>query len=415
MSIQFPKLGHYQLPSWEVPHYLRDPPKSVFTRKYEPVTEADTTWRLRNDESLISEHIQYIPRGVNPMVDVSFSNIGLAQQGTNGVQPSLPYKVGVVRPPMFKLKDLLPLSRMKHDNYGILANPGLAAESQNDLYNSVDRAPIKTAIDKIRGGYVIDSNVSDLQNFHIESVLGGESLLKLNNNLKVYPKSSIPSFVLPTYTDNAPKNIRDLNTYSLTSSINPVLKVYGQAPIDKTKVSLTTDVQTILSSELKLYSPDTSITESSTKDELHTSIDYIPAGIIFYNPETRDIQDIKVKDLRTASMEINKGSPIDIGTDKNGDPIKLRDYSWKEVTSAKGKIIQLQPITTEKKLLRDEKGNVLKYSFDTSRSTTTGTNILDVPDARLSKRLTNFGGFSGRENVSTNLPHPVSVLKHKKM
>lgn len=101
---------------------LRDPPKSITTRRIDKVGENSSITTMIDDSgNRACEAIQVYARGVNPMVSVSYSNVG-----NNGGQRSsglttggqthafLPYRVmrdGAFRPPVRRQEDLLPLSR----------------------------------------------------------------------------------------------------------------------------------------------------------------------------------------------------------------------------------------------------------------------------------------------------------------
>ena len=55
MSYQRPKWQSYTLPSWDRPTILREPPKSIHTKKKERVEMGDVTYMIRNDDSRINE------------------------------------------------------------------------------------------------------------------------------------------------------------------------------------------------------------------------------------------------------------------------------------------------------------------------------------------------------------------------
>lgn len=102
---------------------LRDPPKSITTRRIDKVGETSSiTTMIDESGNRACEAIQVYARGVNPFVSVSYSN-----EGNNGGQRSgglvsggqraakLPYTImrdGAFRPPVLLQEDLLPLSRM---------------------------------------------------------------------------------------------------------------------------------------------------------------------------------------------------------------------------------------------------------------------------------------------------------------
>ena len=104
---------------------LKDPPKSIFTRKIDKVGETSSiTETIDESSNRACEAIQVYARGVNPSISVSYSN-----NGNNGGQRSggitsgincnqaakLPYTImrdGSFRPPVLRQEQLLPLSRL---------------------------------------------------------------------------------------------------------------------------------------------------------------------------------------------------------------------------------------------------------------------------------------------------------------
>lgn len=115
---------------------LRDPPKSIYTRRIDKVGEtSQITQYLEDATDRACEAINVYARGVNPMVSVSYGN-----QGSNGGQRSsgmlsqtqqskLPYRIiegGAFRPPVLLQEDLLPLSRMPRNWTNAYAQKGFA-------------------------------------------------------------------------------------------------------------------------------------------------------------------------------------------------------------------------------------------------------------------------------------------------
>lgn len=102
---------------------LRDPPKSITTRRIDKVSDTYLTDQdIQDSNDRIAESINVYPRGVNVMVGVSFDNHGSNGGQREGQallygsqQAKLPYRImkdGAFRPPIFTAKDLLPLSRL---------------------------------------------------------------------------------------------------------------------------------------------------------------------------------------------------------------------------------------------------------------------------------------------------------------
>lgn len=98
---------------------LRDPPKSLHTRRIDKVGQtSDITTMIDDAGSRVCEGILQYSRGVNPMVSVEYNNSksmsGKGLQAGGDKQAFLPYRVnrdGAFRPPIQTQYNLLPLSR----------------------------------------------------------------------------------------------------------------------------------------------------------------------------------------------------------------------------------------------------------------------------------------------------------------
>ena len=135
--------GKVTLPSVEAGlgsmNILRDPPKSIMTRRIDKVGETSSiTEMIDLSENRACEAISTYARGVNPMVSVSYGN-----EGNNGGQRvsgcgkgsynlsigngKLPYRImdnGAFRPPILRQENLLPLSRLPRTNTSSFTKPG---------------------------------------------------------------------------------------------------------------------------------------------------------------------------------------------------------------------------------------------------------------------------------------------------
>lgn len=135
--IQYPRNKHLTLPSIEgafsTMNILKDPPKAQYTRYVEKVFDTN---RIMLDEAAsmdrFCESIMPYARGVNPMVNVDYSNNaanGGQTRALSGLHSAndvhvlsnapiaakLPYRImrdGAFRPPIIPQQDLLPLSRL---------------------------------------------------------------------------------------------------------------------------------------------------------------------------------------------------------------------------------------------------------------------------------------------------------------
>jgi hypothetical protein len=145
--------GRATLPSVETwgsnMNILRDPPKSVTTRRIDKVGQtSDITQMTEDSGNRACEAINVYARGVNPMVSVSYSNngrggasgslTGLSQNFTNittgNTQATLPYKAmneGAFRPPVRRAEDLMPLSRQPRAWTNAFTQPGMVDYSKS--------------------------------------------------------------------------------------------------------------------------------------------------------------------------------------------------------------------------------------------------------------------------------------------
>ena len=133
---------------------LRDPPKSIHTRRIDRVGQtSDITRMIDSSGDRVCEAILQYPRGVNPMVGVSYGNFG-GNAGTSGnptsrsghAQASLPYKIEVFRPPILRQENLLPLSRLPRDVTFCTTNPSEVDFSKKmmcpDQISFIDPEPV---------------------------------------------------------------------------------------------------------------------------------------------------------------------------------------------------------------------------------------------------------------------------------
>lgn len=137
MSLSYSGLTNYEkvtLPSVESwgtnMNILRDPPKSIMTRRIDKVGETSSITNLISESGdRTCESISLYARGINPSVSVDYGNNGNngGQRGGScfgnsalyGEQAYLPYRInrdGAFRPPIVSPFNLLPLSRMPRTN-----------------------------------------------------------------------------------------------------------------------------------------------------------------------------------------------------------------------------------------------------------------------------------------------------------
>jgi len=174
---------------------LKDPPKSIHTKKKDKVGDTqEYTLMLAASGDRITENIQVYPRGVNPMVSVSYGN-----QGTNGGQnrqsggtagtrsrnsfnrnnnntgTKMPYNIQVFRPPVRTQFDLLPLSRLPRRWTYAFANPAMPTyvnqskchnkdwkrAVKNEMIRSSARPTAVYKLEKPLQSFKIDNSITD--------------------------------------------------------------------------------------------------------------------------------------------------------------------------------------------------------------------------------------------------------------
>jgi hypothetical protein len=180
MSISYSGIvgyGKSSLPSVESwgtnMNILRDPPKSISTRRIDKVGQTSSITELIDESGSRScEGISHYARGVNPFVSVDYGNAGnnggqnsggfggvgqnLGSSGNRigGGQAYLPYRVnraGSFRPHITAPCEMLPLSRTPIDNIEAFSKPGLVDYSKKlyepcDTYREVKKSTIKASI-----------------------------------------------------------------------------------------------------------------------------------------------------------------------------------------------------------------------------------------------------------------------------
>jgi len=182
MSISYSAITNYgraTLPSVEAGlgsmNILRDPPKSIMTRRIDKVGETSSITELIDQSgNRACEAISLYARGINPMVSVSYGNVGnnggqrsgscfggsgagdLPASGNaiGGGQAYLPYRIardGAFRPPIIRQEQLMPLSRQPRTNTQAFTQPGFADFTKKLVcpggnYRSVKQETLKSCV-----------------------------------------------------------------------------------------------------------------------------------------------------------------------------------------------------------------------------------------------------------------------------
>ena len=149
--------GGVALPEVVDIHILRDPPKSIHTRKIERIAEGDVMHNLRSNPDRLSDAILPFQRGVNVQTSVDYSGrngLGSKTHFMAHKNPHTSYNVaadGAFRPPMVRMEDTLPLSRQKRDwfsvNSGVsLGSSGIGMPKHTVNEYTIDHEPLRATI-----------------------------------------------------------------------------------------------------------------------------------------------------------------------------------------------------------------------------------------------------------------------------
>ena len=207
---------------------LRDPPKSITTKRTDKVFDTSMLNEDIDDSSnRIAESILVYPRGINPMVGISFDNNGsnggvrsLQQQSLHGSQQTkLPYRVnreGAFRPPILRPVDLYPLSRLPRNNtkidpvaYTPDFSKKIICQGCPKDYRAVknNTLVVNTITKKIQN--VFKTLPTQVSQKYTQIPLNFET----PTNVRYYDNSQHSQ----KHTEN---HIRDINNYSVVSNVN---------------------------------------------------------------------------------------------------------------------------------------------------------------------------------------------------
>jgi hypothetical protein len=238
MSISYSGLTNYgksTLPSVESwssnMNILRDPPKSIMTRRKTTVNDTSEITQMIDDSgSRVCEQINVYARGVNPMVSVSYNNNGSNGGQTAVVNPGgqtqayLPYRImnyGAFRPPVLTPTDLMPLSRLPRIWTNAFTQPGFTdfSKKMKSCGTALETKEVKNNLLKtsVRPTAVYKLETPFKENFKAENAIQEVLNKSCETNIKTTDRTT--TFNLnPTKTVNynkinsfAQSNLKDIN------------------------------------------------------------------------------------------------------------------------------------------------------------------------------------------------------------
>ena len=326
--------GGVSVGSPEAIHIFRDPPKSIHTRKKERINQGDVNYMVRENQDRISENILQFPRGVNPMVGVSYNTHGGGGSTLSCVknQPQAhnAYKVDKkFVPPIFRQEDLLPLSRQRRDLFSLhskIVAPYVYYDTNNE-YN-IDYEPVKKVI-HINPSY--NPTSGEQHQFHDNVVLNEKrQLYSMQTNIvmpnKTYETQTEKEMKLESKTSAG--YINPYNSAPMTLSSQPDNQTIQNGIIIRPSVSVSTNAgvkQTISVTDLN----NSQVTREIIDQPLRS---YLPStfNVAFYQPHTEQYKEVELAQTikEQIAVDVTKNAPIQIYSDGDKGLIKLKEYNW---------------------------------------------------------------------------------------
>ena len=403
---------------------LRDPPKSIQTRKIDKVGEtSDITTMIDESGDRFCENILTYARGVNPMVSVSYSNNGnnggarvnnVRTGGSHGSvggkgEAFLPYRVmrdGAFRPPARDQRDLLPLSRQPRVWTSSFTKAGFTDFSKK-LFCNYDPEKTKGVLKssemlrrkiKPRVSYVIETPL--VETYEVKNVI--------RNQLKVFADSKIGTTgKTTTHFSNPTKEINyNKRNTSAQSNIQGNRKDIDISHFNTERYLQdvnTADINANISHIQQIQSIDELYAmnvDTSTKDQMN--IDYTSNKTLNKNNITHLDYDLESK---LPVYDVNANTSLNIHK-QVVDPVSERKYTMNRPTTSAitnvGQNIGHEQITSTQYNLKPTI-NAGSFAGEVSKPTIhRGSNLVEF-DARktdMRKKVFDLQQSRGRELVN---------------
>ena len=341
--IQYPKNVHTTLPSVESwgasMNILQDPPKALWTRKIDKVGQTQEITNMIGEFSgdRICEYIKVYPRGINPMVSVSYSNYGTnggqnrnftnaGSWGKNKMsadgrrpmigQAKLPYRLiddGSFRPPVFRQEDLVPLSRLPRTNTEAWTKPGFISYAQNrecppsKAMRQIEQNKLKT---NVRPTAILNVQTPIVEPFQLRHVIDNPLHTSVESGLRTMDRSQTQ------HIDKINKGTKEILDGSITTNLNaPRLvehNVQDINPANYTGIVRYSDVTTNIDkpSVQLLNNKISQFNKNPVKDDKFVHYTNISSG--FDRPNAQPLTTVKdrnlIRPLPKYDYSVNKSS-----------------------------------------------------------------------------------------------------------
>ena len=313
--------GGVSLPSREEFFIQRQPPSSIFTRKHEPVTEAEVMWMTRpdgpgSDPTRINQAIQYFAKGINPSVEVDYQNRGSSGMRTTHIksaQVGSAYKLDVVRPPLFPVETTHSLSNPRtHQTISVNVNPGLSQSyATSSIESVVDYANITNAVNNVPSAGPKTIQATAYYKLDTPAVMSAKFAINENRpeNYETMTNPGIQTDVNDfVCREQTPYGVIIRPTYSVTANPNAQKELFvnGDASAKVRKEVLLQNIRPNFN--IVLYDPTT-----------HTSVDV----------------SANVREKNYIAVNAALGKPLTLDR-QDGTKIRLKNYQWTAVNTNLG-------------------------------------------------------------------------------
>lgn len=402
---------------------LRDPPKSIMTRRINKVGETSSLTQLVDESGdRACEGISVYARGVNPSVSVDYGNngnnggqrgggaffTGSMSNGSNNIgssgnligggQAYLPYRVnreGSFRPPVQTPFNLLPLSRMPRTNTRAFTKPGFVDFTKKMIcpggnYREIKEDTLKSCI-RPTATYKIETPI--VEPFEVKYVI--KNPVKFDNHAGV-----------------SGARTQDLTLQDIQEPTHGI----NQNPLQSENVYTNYG-----SKDTVRYVDNSNFdTQHYIQDTLHSSVQTKRSKSIQITP----IEDIFDSDIRTKDVRNISFTPLKSGHTRedfiHNDVELQKRVLDTEATTNKYRDIHVRPETQHQSEQKRNRPNA--HAF-TNHGTTQRQSTMDITNRGYNLKPTiNAGGMEGRGqkplqtmNNDVHIPDTNQTMMNKKV
>jgi hypothetical protein len=379
---------------------LRDPPKSITTRRIDKVSETSMLdQEVQESGNRVAESIRVYPRGINPMVGVSFDNNGSNggnRQGqgllyAGGQQTKLPYRVakdGAFRPPVLTQQNLYPLSRLPRivTKINPIANtvdfkrkilcPGKAKDYRSVKNNTLQVKAEGTVLQKIQKPTPINTKQNINTNVLTMKDINALKSQNIQRPVEVSVGQNIQGLLLTRANTTKVQNIQRPMEVSVGQNIQDVLLTQAdttkiqsiQRPVE---VSVGQNIQSVL-----LTQADTTKIQNIQRP-MEVSVGQNIQGALLTQADTTKIQNIQ------RPMEVSVGQNIQDILLAKADTTKIQNIQ-RPVEVSVGQNIQHQNLLVN---ARTSKIKNIQRPVEVSVGQNIQNNNINIKDVNSGKQL----------------------------